>query len=89
MQNIKPEMLAKLAGGLAAPVLLGLLGINQALYKVNTGEQAIKFNYFTGLGSRTYIEGYHFKIPFIESAIKFQTRARVFECEANTPNKDS
>ena len=48
----------------------------------------LKFNIFTGLSERTYIEGYHLAIPIIEKPIKFNTRVNYFDATASTPNRD-
>lgn len=58
------------------------------LTQVNSGELALKFNIITGLSEKTYIEGYNFKIPFIERPIVYYTRTRTFNTVAMTPDRN-
>jgi prohibitin 1 len=48
----------------------------KTLYKVEPGFQSIKFDVFKGVMSKTYREGYHFLIPFVQRAIIFDCRMK-------------
>lgn len=55
---------------------------------VGVGELGLKFNRLTGLSEKTYIEGYHFVIPWLEVPITFKTKVKNFDVSASTPNRD-
>jgi len=69
---------------LGAGVLLATA--TQALYNVDGGYRAIVFNKVTGVKQKTYAEGTHFKIPFIEKPVLFTVRSRPYEI-ASPPRK--
>lgn len=78
-----------------APVALGggaLLGgswlFNNAIYTVEAGHRAIKFNRLTGLGEITYSEGLQFAIPWFEWPIIFDIRARPRNMVSLTGSRD-
>jgi regulator of protease activity HflC (stomatin/prohibitin superfamily) len=47
-----------------------------SFFVVQPGEQALVFNSFVGLKETVYGEGLHFKVPFIDSAIKMNIRVQ-------------
>jgi len=85
--NINPEQLQKLGPYLLAGTF-AFYGLRDCVYRVQSGERAIKFNILTGLSPVHYMEGYHLKIPFIEKPIIYGCRAKTFDIAASTPNRD-
>lgn len=59
-----------------------------ALYKVESGQLAIKFNKIHGLGDQVYAEGWNFKIPYIEKPIIFDVRQQPRNIDCRTGSKD-
>lgn len=78
--NIK-TYLKGILGTVVAPYVLF-----NCLYKVEPGYQAIKFDIFSGVGSKVYKEGYHLLIPFIQRPIIYDCRMKnhVFNCVCGT-----
>jgi len=62
--------------------------VNNAVYTVEAGHRAIKFNRLTGLGEATYSEGLHFAIPWFEWPIQFDIRAKPRNMVSLTGSKD-
>jgi len=60
----------------------------QSLYNVDGGYRAIVFNKVTGVKQKTYAEGTHFKIPYIEKPVLFTVRSRPYEIASPTGSKD-
>ena len=48
----------------------------------------LKFNRLTGLSDKTYIEGFHLMIPFLEVPIKLRTKVKNYDIHVSTPNRD-
>jgi len=98
MSNINLNSLSKslrnapsgLGAGMAAIIGAALLGLTatQSLYNVDGGFRAVVFNKITGVKQKTYGEGTHFKIPYIENPIIFTARSRPFEVSSPTGSKD-
>ncbi len=63
-------------GSSALTLLTGAYVIYKTMYKVEPGFLAIKFNIFSGVGSRVYKEGYHLLFPFMERAIIYDCRMK-------------
>lgn len=59
--------------GIAA-LFLGTYLMYKFMYKVEPGYLAIKFNLFSGVGSKVYREGYHLLLPFLERPIIYDCR---------------
>ena len=59
--NFDPKNLLRAQGPIIGGIALLWLGSN-AIYRVNAGEKAVKFNILTGLGKEHFIEGLHLKI---------------------------
>merc|ERR1740121_1322829 len=77
------------------PLLLGggaLLGggyaLSSAVYTVDAGHMAIKYNRLSGVGNVLYREGVHFRIPWFERAIIFDVRARPHTMTSLTGSRD-
>jgi len=78
-----------------APAVLGggaLFGggylLNNAVYTVEAGHRAIKFNRMTGLGETTHSEGIHLAIPWFEWPIIFDIRAKPRNMVSLTGSRD-
>jgi regulator of protease activity HflC (stomatin/prohibitin superfamily) len=76
-------------------IILVVLGLFLALsilfggfFIVDAGERGVVFNKFSGMKDVTYTEGIHFKVPFVESATKFEVRTKVYEAHASSASKD-
>ncbi len=71
---------------------LGFLGttglVNKTLFCVFPGERAIVFDRMTGVKNKVYGEGLHFRIPLIQSIIKYEIRTRPFVYHTLTQTKD-
>jgi prohibitin 2 len=59
-----------------------------AVYTVDAGHRAIKYNRLTGLGVDSYREGIHFIIPWFERPIIYDIRARPHTMSSLTGSKD-
>ena len=55
---------------------------------MEAGEIGLKFNRFSGLSDKTYIEGLHILIPWVEVPINFRTKLKYHDVTAATPNRD-
>ena len=75
-------------GGAVSTLALGVTMLKNCLYSVDTGEKAIKFNKISGVGSSTYREGLHLRIPFIERPIIFNVKSQPIEYKSITGSKD-
>ena len=70
-------------------VLFILLGAGVgSFYVVGPGERAVIFNMFSGIKSEVYGEGFHWKVPIIDSVTKFDTRILKEELQASAASKD-
>jgi hypothetical protein len=91
MNNFKfdPTKLGTGIQKLAIASFLGLYFLKHAIYKVEPGSLAIKFNIFKGVVDKTYKEGYHLLIPFVERPIIYDCRMKnhVFMCVCGTKGK--
>jgi prohibitin 2 len=79
-------------GTKAVPAIAGVgalawLGTN-AIYTVEAGHLAIKYNRLSGVGNTTYREGVHFAVPWLERPITFEARARAHQMSSLTGSKD-
>jgi prohibitin 2 len=61
---------------------------HSAIYKVEPGHRAIKFNKWSGVRADIYREGWHFKMPWLERAIVFDTRTHPRIISSITGSKD-
>jgi len=64
------------------------IGVQNSIFTVDAGYRAIKFSRFTGLGNKTYREGWHFRIPYFERPIKYDCKTHARELETSTGSKD-
>jgi len=79
-------------GAAAVPVLGGLAaaayGLQSAVYTVDAGHMALKYSRLSGVGSTTYREGVHFRTPYLERPINFDTKARPHTMSSLTGSRD-
>lgn len=77
------------------PVALGLGGVagltwlgRNAMYNVDPGHIAIKYNRFSGVGKEQYPPGLNFLLPWFERPVVFDIRARPHTMTSLTGSKD-
>ncbi|KAL2039648.1 hypothetical protein N7G274_007507 [Stereocaulon virgatum] len=77
-------------GGAAGLVLLGtgVVVFNNALFNVDGGHRAIKYTRIGGVQKEIYNEGTHFKIPWFETPIVYDVRAKPRNVASLTGTKD-
>jgi len=69
-------------------LLGGGYALSTAVYTVDAGHMAIKYNRFSGVGNVLYREGVHMRIPWIERPIVFDVRARPHTLTSLTGSRD-
>jgi|TARA_B110000977_G_C10863531_1_gene410728 hypothetical protein len=55
---------------------MGTTILKSAIYTVDTGQKAFKFNALSGVMETTYKEGYHLKIPYLEKPIIYNVKSQ-------------
>ncbi|KAG9323067.1 hypothetical protein KVV02_004619 [Mortierella alpina] len=67
-----------LVGGAGALITLGTLGycFNAALFNVDGGHRAVKYSRVFGVQKEVFAEGTHFVIPWFETPIIYDVRAK-------------
>ncbi|MCJ1443060.1 MAG: Prohibitin-2, subunit of the prohibitin complex (Phb1p-Phb2p) [Stictis urceolatum] len=77
-------------GGLAGLLLLGggVLLVNNALFNVDGGHRAIKYTRIGGVQKEIYNEGTHINIPWFETPITYDVRAKPRNVASLTGTKD-
>ncbi|TVY18183.1 Prohibitin-2 [Lachnellula arida] len=78
------------AGGAAALLTLGgiLVVGNNSLFNVDGGHRAIKYTRIGGVSKQIYSEGTHLKIPWFETPIDYDVRAKPRNVASLTGTKD-
>ena len=76
--------------GLGGLILLGgsVLLANSALFNVDGGHRAIVYSRIGGVSSRIYNEGTHFVLPWLETPIVYDVRAKPRNVASLTGTKD-
>jgi len=74
--------------GLLIALAAGGLALNSALFNVDGGHRAIKYSRLHGLRPEVYSEGTHLVIPWFESPIIFDIRAKPRNIGSLTGTKD-
>jgi len=76
--------------GMGALITLGAvgLGINASLFNVDGGHRAIKYTRLLGVKRDIYNEGTHFMIPWLETPIIYDVRAKPRNIASLTGTKD-
>ncbi|KAJ1720876.1 Prohibitin-2, subunit of the prohibitin complex (Phb1p-Phb2p) [Coemansia erecta] len=80
-------------GAIGATGLLVGLGalawaVNASLYNVDGGHRAIKYSRVTGIGEQIYSEGTHMRLPWFETPIVYDVRAKPTSIQSLTGTKD-
>jgi prohibitin 2 len=75
-------------GGLLVTLAVGGLAINQSLFNVDGGHRAIKYTRLYGIRPDIYNEGTHFNIPWFETPIIYDVRAKPRNIASLTGTKD-
>jgi len=75
-------------GGLIAAVVLGGVALNASLFNVDGGHRAIKYTRLHGVKEDVYGEGTHINIPWFETPIIFDIRAKPRNIASLTGTKD-
>ncbi|KAJ6164057.1 Prohibitin-2 [Penicillium chermesinum] len=78
------------AGGVAGLVLLGVgvWAASNSLFNVDGGHRAIKYSRLSGVKKEIYNEGTHFRIPWFETPIIYDVRAKPRNIPSLTGTKD-
>ncbi|KAG8949776.1 Prohibitin-2, subunit of the prohibitin complex (Phb1p-Phb2p) [Tulasnella sp. 424] len=74
--------------GLLVLLIAGGLAINASIYNVDGGHRAIKYTRLRGIGKEVYPEGTHFMIPWFETPIIYDIRAKPRSIASLTGTKD-
>ncbi|KAJ5815682.1 hypothetical protein N7474_007459 [Penicillium riverlandense] len=76
--------------GVGAIVLVGLgaWAVSNSLFNVDGGHRAIKYSRLGGVKKEIYSEGTHFRIPWVESPIIYDVRAKPRNIPSLTGTKD-
>ncbi|KAJ1662904.1 Prohibitin-2, subunit of the prohibitin complex (Phb1p-Phb2p) [Coemansia sp. RSA 1813] len=77
-------------GATGALIAFGVLaiGVNASLYNVDGGHRAIKYSRVTGVKEEIYSEGTHLRMPWFESPIIYDVRAKPTSIQSLTGTKD-
>lgn len=75
-------------GGLLAALVGGAFVVNSSLFNVDGGHRAIKYSRLHGIKEEVYNEGTHFVIPWIETPIIYDIRAKPRNVASLTGTKD-
>jgi len=74
--------------GLLILLIAGGLAVNASIYNVDGGHRAIKYTRLNGITKDVYPEGTHFMIPWFETPIIFDIRAKPRNIASLTGTKD-
>lgn len=69
-------------------IILFFMLIFGCFFIVPAGHSGVIFNNFIGIKPNIYDEGFHFKIPFVESVTKFEVRTKVYNEDASAASYD-
>jgi len=75
-------------GGLLIALVAGGLALNASLFNVDGGHRAIKYTRLRGIGEEVYPEGTHLMIPWFETPIVYDIRAKPRSIASLTGTKD-
>ncbi|KAL9101841.1 MAG: hypothetical protein Q9163_002944 [Psora crenata] len=82
-----PRNFFGLGGGIFL-LIGGVWVVNKALFNVDGGHRAIKYTRIGGVQKEIYNEGTHFRIPWFETAITYDVRAKPRNVASLTGTKD-
>jgi prohibitin 2 len=74
--------------GLLVALIAGGVALNASLFNVDGGHRAIKYTRLYGVKNEVYNEGTHFRIPWFETPIVFDIRAKPRNIASLTGTKD-
>ncbi|TYJ51200.1 prohibitin-2, partial [Cryptococcus floricola] len=75
-------------GGAIVALAAGGIALNSALFNVDGGHRAIKYSRIHGIRSDIYPEGTHLVIPWLETAVLYDVRAKPRNIASLTGTKD-
>jgi len=75
-------------GGLVIALVAGGIALNASLFNVDGGHRAIKYTRLYGISEHVYGEGTHLRIPWLETPIVFDIRAKPRSIPSLTGTKD-
>lgn len=75
-------------GGLLLALIGGGVALNASLFNVDGGHRAIKYTRLDGVKSNVYAEGTHLMVPWFETPIVFDIRAKPRNIASLTGTKD-
>jgi len=75
-------------GGLLIALVAGGVALNASLFNVDGGHRAIKYTRLHGIGEEVYPEGTHLMIPWFETPIVYDIRAKPRSIASLTGTKD-
>jgi len=75
-------------GGLVVALVAGGIALNASLFNVDGGHRAIKYTRLHGIKDQVFNEGTHFAIPWFETPIVFDVRAKPRNIASLTGTKD-
>lgn len=79
----------KIIGGIAAALGLIVLLLVTGTYAVGAGESAVLFDQGNGSVTGPYGPGWHLKVPFVQEAVKYETRAKTWSADASAASRDA
>jgi len=77
-----------MAGSGLVLLAVGAIGLSNSLYNVEGGHRAVKYSRVSGVKPDIYQEGTHIRIPWIETPIVFDIRAKPRSIPSLTGTKD-
>ena len=90
MRNVKlPD--PKIISGIVQTAVFGgagAYGLYHSFFNVEGGHRAIVYNRFVGIREKTYSEGTHPMIPWIERPITYDVRARAHQISSHSGSRD-
>lgn len=87
----RPPQMPRGAGGMAVGSILlmgGAYVLSNSLFNVDGGHRAIKYTRLGGVGKEIYSEGTHINIPWFETPIVYDVRAKPRNVASLTGTKD-
>merc|ERR1712205_125250 len=93
MQNVRNVKLPdpRIISGIVQTAVFGgagAYGLYHSFFNVEGGHRAIVYNRFVGIREKTYSEGTHLMIPWIERPITYDVRARAHQISSHSGSRD-
>jgi len=93
MQNVRNVKLPdpRIISGIVQTAVFGgagAYGLYHSFFNVEGGHRAIVYNRFVGIREKTYSEGTHPMIPWIERPITYDVRARAHQISSHSGSRD-